>query len=170
MKNRSIAAVVLLPFVTLGIYTIYWFVTTKGELNTKGANIPTAWLIIIPFVNIWWMWKYFEAAEQVTNKKVNGILMFVLAVFITSIISSALCQNEYNNLTETSAPLDPVTPVEPVEIASSTEPLAPVSTAETVSPVAETPNTMSQDVSAVSQPSEQPAESGSDDNTAQTQS
>lgn len=109
MKKRNIAAVVLLPFVTLGIYTIYWFVSTKGELNEKGANIPTAWLLIVPFVSIWWMWKYFEGAEQVTSKKVNGVLMFILAVFITSLISSALCQDAYNNLSDVSAPQDPVT-------------------------------------------------------------
>lgn len=98
MKKRSILAVVLLPFVTLGIYSLYWFMKTKGELNAKGAQIPTAWLLIIPLVNIWWLWKYFEGAEQVTNSKVNSILLFVLGVFVTSLISMALCQDAYNNL------------------------------------------------------------------------
>jgi len=42
MKNRNVIAVVLLPFVTFGIYGIYWFVKTKGELNQNGADIPTA--------------------------------------------------------------------------------------------------------------------------------
>jgi hypothetical protein len=103
MRNRSVLAVVLLPFVTLGIYTLYWFVSTKGELNNKGASIPTAWLLIIPLVNIWWMWKYFEGAEQVTNNKVNGVLMFVLALLVTSLISSAICQDTYNKLDSSSA-------------------------------------------------------------------
>ncbi len=106
MKNRSIVAVVLLPLVTLGIYSIYWSVVTKGELNSKGAQIPTAWLLIVPFVNIYWMWKYYEGAQQVTNGKVNGILMFVLHLFVTSLISSALCQDAYNNLSD-SAPVTP---------------------------------------------------------------
>jgi hypothetical protein len=123
MKKRSIAAVVLLPFVTLGIYTIYWFVSTKGELNTKGAKIPTAWLIIIPLVNIWWMWKYYEGAEQVTNSKVNGVLMFVLGVFITSLISTALCQDAYNNLSNDSVPQEPTVPAEPVATNDSTLPV-----------------------------------------------
>ena len=104
MKNRNIIGVVLLPFITFGIYILYWFVSTKGELNRKGASIPTAWLLIIPLVNLWWMWKYFEGAEQVTNKKVSGVLMFVLALFVTSIISAAICQDAYNKLGEEAAP------------------------------------------------------------------
>jgi hypothetical protein len=103
MKKRSVAAVVLLPFITLGIYTLYWFVSTKGELNDKGAKIPTAWLLIIPFVNLWWLWKYFDAAEKITNEKVSGVLMFVLAILVTSIISSAVCQDAYNKMTESSS-------------------------------------------------------------------
>jgi hypothetical protein len=98
MKNRSVLAVVLLPFITFGIYTLYWHVSTKRELNAKGAEIPTAWLIIIPLVNIWWTWKYYEGAEKVTDGKVSGVLMFVLALLVTSLISSAICQDAYNKL------------------------------------------------------------------------
>ena len=93
--------------------------STKGELIEKGANIPTAWLLIVPFVSIWWMWKYFEGAEQVTSEKVNGVLMFILAVFITSLISSALCQDAYNNLSDVSAPQDPVTAPDAVAFTES---------------------------------------------------
>ena len=104
MKNRNVIAVVLLPFVTLGIYSIYWFVKTKGELNMRGAEIPTAWLLIIPLVNIFWMWKYYEGAEKVTAGKVNGILLFVLHLLVTSIISTAICQDAYNKLTDAVTP------------------------------------------------------------------
>ena len=106
MKNRSVVAVVLLPFVTFGIYSIYWAVSTKGELNSKGAEIPTAWLLIIPLVNIFWMWKYYEGAEKVTNGKVNGILMFVSELLGIGIVSRALSQDAYNNLSD-SAPATP---------------------------------------------------------------
>ncbi len=141
MKNRGIAAVILLPFVTFGIYALYWFVKTKGELNEKGAEIPTAWLLIIPLVNIYWMYKYYEGAEKVTDKKVSAVLMFVLGLFVTSLVPMALCQDAYNNLgataaspaipvvpamsaTETPAvPTEPATPAMP-EVAS-TEPAAP---------------------------------------------
>jgi membrane protease YdiL (CAAX protease family) len=105
MKNRSIVAVILLPFVTLGIYALYWFVSTKGELNAKGAEIPTAWLLILPLVNIWWVWKYFEGAEKVTSGKVNGVLNFILDILVTSLIPMALCQDAYNKMSENSAPV-----------------------------------------------------------------
>lgn len=98
MKNRSIVAVVLLPFVTFGIYTLYWFVSTKGELNQKGAQIPTAWLLIIPFVNIFWMYKYYEGAEQVTGGKANAVMLFLIGLLVTNLISSAIAQDAYNNL------------------------------------------------------------------------
>ncbi|MFT4532280.1 MAG: hypothetical protein ACI9T8_000293 [Candidatus Saccharimonadales bacterium] len=98
MTNRNIAAVVLLPFVTFGIYSIYWFVTTKGELNAQGAEIPTAWLLIVPIANLFWMWKYFEGAEKVTGGKVNAILNFVLAWFVTPVVSAAICQSAYNEM------------------------------------------------------------------------
>ena len=52
MKKRNPIAVLLLPFITFGIYAIVWMVKTKGEMVAKGAEIPTAWLIIIPLVNL----------------------------------------------------------------------------------------------------------------------
>ena len=155
MKQRNILAVVLLPFITLGIYTIYWFVSTKGELNKKGASIPTAWLIIIPFVSYWWVWKYFEAAEQVTDKKVNGVVMFIVAFFITSIISSAICQNEYNKLSELSLAQDPVASTN----SSST---SEVSSASATPVVASSP--MSQDITTGTVPNSQ----ATDDNSTTT--
>ncbi len=98
MKRRSIVGVILLPFVTLGIYVLYWFVSTKRELNRKGASIPTAWLLIIPLVNIWWLWKYFEGAEHVSEGKINGVLVFLLDIFVTSLVSMIICQLEYNKM------------------------------------------------------------------------
>ncbi len=98
MKNRGIAAVVLLPLVTFGIYGWYWFVKTKGELNSRGAAIPTAWIWVIPFGSIYWMWKYFEAAEKETNGKVSAILNFVLSYVGLGMVSMAISQSAYNEL------------------------------------------------------------------------
>lgn len=111
MKNRNVLAVIFLPFITFGIYALYWFVKTKGELNNKGAEIPTAILIIVPLVNIYWMWKYFEGAEKVTGGKTNGILMFVLALFVTSLIPMALCQDAYNKISSGESSAAPAAPV-----------------------------------------------------------
>lgn len=123
MKNRGVVAILLLSFFTLGIYTLVWFVKTKGELNERGAEIPTAWLIIVPFVNLYWLWKYFEGAEKVTSGKVSGVLMFVLDLFVTALIPMAICQDAYNKLgaAPQAAAAAPVTPDQPAAPAPSAE-------------------------------------------------
>jgi len=66
MENRSPLAVFLLTMVTLGIYGLVWYVKTKEEMNAKGAEIPSAWLLIVPIANIIWMWKYSVGVEKLT--------------------------------------------------------------------------------------------------------
>ncbi|MEM5835242.1 MAG: DUF4234 domain-containing protein [Candidatus Aenigmatarchaeota archaeon] len=69
IEKRNIVLIYLLGIVTLGIYFIYWLWKTKNELNELGAEIPTAWLIIIPFANIYWLYKYSEGFAKVTKKR-----------------------------------------------------------------------------------------------------
>ena len=125
MKNRNPFAVALLPLVTFGIYFIYWQVKTKGAMKALGADIPTAWLIIVPFVNIWWMWKYSQGVEHVTGGKLSGILTFILLWLLGS-IGGAIVQDSFNNLAvaapaaaapSTPAPAAPVntTPTTPIQ-------------------------------------------------------
>lgn len=113
MKHRSPVAVLLLPFVTFGIYSLYWLVSTKTEMNKRGANIPTAWLIIVPIVSIWWVWKYSEGVEQVTGGKMSGILAFIL-LFLLSIIGPVIVQDSFNKVGDAAAAQAPTAPVAPV--------------------------------------------------------
>ena len=69
MQHRNPIMVILLSLITLGIYTLVWSARTKNEMNAKGAQIPTAWLLIIPFVSYFWLWKFSEGVEVVTSKK-----------------------------------------------------------------------------------------------------
>ena len=42
MKNRHPLAVFILPYITFGLYSIVWLVSTKKELNELvGTSIPT---------------------------------------------------------------------------------------------------------------------------------
>jgi hypothetical protein len=120
MKNRNPLAVFFLSIITFGIYGIYWFVKTKGEMNAKGSQIPTAWLIIIPIVNWWWMWKYSEGVEKTTNEGMSAVISFIL-LFLLGSIGMAVIQNEFNKLGEAGAPAAPA-PQAPVPPA----PAAPV--------------------------------------------
>jgi hypothetical protein len=97
MQNRSPIAVALLPFVTLGIYSIYWEVKTKDEMVALGADIPTAWLLIVPIVNIWWLWKYCQGVEKVTSGQMNGVLAFIL-IYLIGCIGGAIIQDSFNHV------------------------------------------------------------------------
>ena len=97
MQHRNPIMVFLLSIITLGIYSLFWYVTTKNEMNAKGAQIPTAWLIIIPFVNIWWYWKFCEGVELVTNKGM-GVAVAFLLLWLLGIIGEAIIQNELNKV------------------------------------------------------------------------
>lgn len=102
MKRRSPAAPLLLPLVTFGIYQLVWYVKTKNEMNQRGAGIPTAWLIIIPFVSIWWLWKHSVAVEQVTQNRLSRHAAFWLTFFF-GVIGNAIVQNALNNALVSSA-------------------------------------------------------------------
>jgi hypothetical protein len=61
----SPAAVALLSLFTLGIYGIVWKIVTARALRHKlGASIPPSWLVVVPLVNLYWLWRYAEAAER----------------------------------------------------------------------------------------------------------
>ncbi len=97
MQQRSVVAVIIFTIITFGIYSIFWYANTRGELNANGASVPTTWLIIIPLVNIYYLWKYSEGVEQVTKGKFSGVLAFVL-LWLTGVIGMAVVQHTYNQL------------------------------------------------------------------------
>lgn len=92
-------AVYLLTIITFGIYGIYWEVKTKEEINSLGADIPTAWLLIIPIANIYWLYKYAEGYSNVVKKDTNGILWFIVFWLIT-IIMPAIVQSDLNKIAD----------------------------------------------------------------------
>ena len=96
MKNRSVLAVLLLTFFTFGIYGLVWFISTKIEMTEKfGAQIPTAILLFIPFVNIYWMWKWSEGVELATEGRMSGAVAFLM-VFVLGFIGMAIVQAKFN--------------------------------------------------------------------------
>lgn len=107
MKYRNPVMVAILSVITIGIYVIVWYVKTKNEMNAQGAKIPTAWLIIIPFVNLYWLWKYCEGLEMVTNGQLNGGTYFLITLlagyigFFASIVVIAVIQSSLNKVTVT---------------------------------------------------------------------
>lgn len=97
MKKRTPVAVLLLPFVTFGIYSLYWLVRTKTEMNSCGAEIPTAWLLLIPFADIWWGWKFGEGVARVTRGRMSTGVAFLLICFLGN-IGAMIIQSELNKV------------------------------------------------------------------------
>ena len=82
MRHRSPIAVIVFSLLSLGIYALIWHVQTKNEMNRGyAAGIPTAWIILIPFVGaLYFMWKWSEGAEKATGT--SAISVFLLMVLI----------------------------------------------------------------------------------------
>jgi hypothetical protein len=152
MQKRSISVVLILGLITLGIYPLYWLISTRKELIQRGAHIPpvilliapyifmaviamvqlvvtimfalnspadgtptslgppgfealTIWLAVLAFIavipiSLYWMYRYCQAADQVTKGRVTVSfsypLSIVLAIFSVSFVWSAIMQNAYN--------------------------------------------------------------------------
>jgi hypothetical protein len=130
MKHRSPIAVFFLGLFTLGLYSWYWSVKTKGEMNKLGEHIPTAWIWLIPIVgSIWWLWKYAEGVEHVTNTGLNKVLAFVV-LFVLGSIGQAIVQDSFNNvgtkLAANPGPSPMVSPPTSYAPPNPTEPINPV--------------------------------------------
>ena len=95
IKYRNIFLVYLFSIITLGIYAIYWAISTKNEINSLGAKIPTAWLLIIPIANLYWIYKYSEGFSQKVKKDNNTLLWFI-AYILVGIVMPAIVQSELN--------------------------------------------------------------------------
>ena len=97
IRPRNPVVCILLCIVTFGLYGIYWAVKTKDEINSLGARIPTAWLMIVPIVNLYFIYKYAEGFAIYVKKDNNTILWFLLYIVIAP-VAAILVQLELNKL------------------------------------------------------------------------
>jgi hypothetical protein len=99
MTKRSIIGVLVLSFLTLGIYHLYWSVKTKDEMVELGAAIPTGWLLIIPIANFYWLWKWCTGVELVSRGKMSAPVAFLL-MFLLPFIGTAIMQVTFNEVAD----------------------------------------------------------------------
>lgn len=95
MRHHDIAPWLIFSFLTCGIVSLIWLVRTKNDMNTRGAGIPTALLLLVPLVNIWWMWRWSSGVEIATRKSMSGPVAFLLLFFL-GVIGQAIVQTELN--------------------------------------------------------------------------
>lgn len=100
ITHRSLWKMLGLMIITLGIYMLYWIVKTKRELNAAGAHIPTAWLFIIPLVNIYFLYKFSEAFSELILKDRNFILVYFLLIVCTLPLGILIYQAHMNTINQ----------------------------------------------------------------------
>lgn len=66
--KRNLIQVIVLNICTIGIYSIYWSVVTKRELNQAGGKIPNAFLMIVPFFNLYFWYRYAQNYVRIAKK------------------------------------------------------------------------------------------------------
>lgn len=98
VEKRNILTIYVLGLITFGIYFIWWFYKTKNEINNEfGGDIPSAILMIVPIVNIYFLYKYAENFSLKIKKDDNTVIWAVLFILI-GIIAPAIVQSELNKI------------------------------------------------------------------------
>jgi hypothetical protein len=90
--KQSLGSFIFLTFFTGWLFPIAWVVRTRGELMKNGhGDLPPAWHMIVPILQIVFWWKMANALEAAT--KVNKIL-----IFLFSGIGMLLVQVKFNEM------------------------------------------------------------------------
>lgn len=95
MTERNPIVVLALFCITFGIYPLIWFFQTSNEMTNMGAELPTPWLMFVPIVNLYFLWKWAEGVEKVTNGEQQAIMTLVV-LFVFSPVGAFLVQQKFN--------------------------------------------------------------------------
>ena len=109
MKKRSIIVMLILTFITCGIYNLFWMYLARDEFKrfsnyndiNPGLELLLA-LICFPYI-FYWLYKFsadIAKFQRETNRPVsdNGIICLLLAIFGFGLISELIIQSQLNDL------------------------------------------------------------------------
>jgi len=92
MKERSAVMMIVLTFVTCTIYNLVYAIMSTNEMKELGGDVPHWILIFIPFVNIYFIWKWCAAVQTLSNGAQNGVILFILHMIGFVFIAQVLAQ------------------------------------------------------------------------------
>ena len=111
MQKRNIAVMLILSFITCGIYNLCWMYLARDEFKrlsgyediNPGLELFLA-IICFPFF-YYWIYKFSAdiAKYQAENGKYvcdNGVVNLLLAIFGLGLVSELLIQSQLNELAE----------------------------------------------------------------------
>ena len=83
-KKRSLLKTTLLTFCTLGLYDLYYLIVTRRELNQAGGRVPTPWLLLVPFLNLYFISAYARSYAIVVkqDRSIHIILLWFVCFLI----------------------------------------------------------------------------------------
>ena len=119
-KLRNPLAPALLPFITLGIYTIFWYYYTQKELAEMGRARGTTemgdnpvtsvlavtlgiFILVPPFVSLWNAWGRLNAAQRATGQEETSQGLGFLVTLFVSPIAWYLYQDAMNKVLQQQA-------------------------------------------------------------------
>lgn len=98
--KRDPVLVLVLFFVTCGLYSIYWFWVTQDEINRVGGDIPHPILLLIPLANLYFLWKYSECFAKYVLRKEDQMIVYFLLFIVIGFVGMFLAQTEFNKLAD----------------------------------------------------------------------
>lgn len=86
IKERSLLFQLIVYFLTFGLYSIYWYYSTLDEMSRYNGRRtePLLWtiLLIIPFINLFAMWRHADESSKIGGGTYPAILLWVLWIFV----------------------------------------------------------------------------------------
>jgi len=81
MMKESAVKILLLTFVTCGIYGLIWLYKIGEELRQRGADIPAFWQMFVPILSFIWLWKWAQGVEQVSGGRTSAMTLLLVYLF-----------------------------------------------------------------------------------------
>ncbi len=81
MMKQGAIKIILLTFVTCGIYGIYWLYKIGEELRERGADIPGFWQAFVPILGLLWLYKWAQGIEQVSGGRTSAVTLLIVYLF-----------------------------------------------------------------------------------------
>jgi len=108
VKYRSMGVQIGLMIITLGIYSIYWFLVTARELQYLAQDedaSPELWtvLLFVPIVSLYSLYKYSQLYEKWNHGKYELWLVFVLWIVFSPAVWF-LVQSDLNKVATAGRP------------------------------------------------------------------
>ncbi|WP_017472024.1 DUF4234 domain-containing protein [Amphibacillus jilinensis] len=110
IRQRSVAMVIILSFITCGIYTLFWMFSVTEELASatddrafRGGNVILFTFLTCGIYTFFW---YYIVGQKIADVQYrqnqhtndNGLIYILLSVFGLGLVANAIIQSDMNKL------------------------------------------------------------------------